>query len=115
MGMSHNTFRKLRQADQHIQDALDAGRQVMHDKLVGRLYERAMGKDQASIAALIFILKAKFGYRDNGDETGEQRPSVIINLPSALPLSSFQPAITVDGNADEANGCHLQVTESRRG
>jgi hypothetical protein len=84
--MSRDTWTRYRNANPEVAAAFEAGRQVMHDALVGKLYEKAMGGDTI---ALIFALKCFFGYRENA-EVPELRAQVVINLPGAAALSDYK-------------------------
>ena len=85
VGVSPPTWARIRDADPDVRAAFDAGRQVMHDALIGKLYEKAMGGDTVS---LIFACKILLGYREN-DAAVEFKPQVTITLPGALPLEKF--------------------------
>ena len=60
--VSEPTWLSLKRDFPEVQAAVDAGRQVMHDALVGKLYEKAMAGDTI---ALLFAMKVMFGYREN--------------------------------------------------
>ena len=86
LGMSAPTWVKCLAEQDEVRAAFDAGRQLLHDALIGKLYERAMsGK---SDACLIFATKVLLGYREN-DVAVEFRPQINITLPGALPLEKF--------------------------
>lgn len=88
--MSEATWIAYKRDHPELVAAIDAGRQVMHDALVGRMYESAMNGDQR---AGEFLLRAVFGYRDQGDPPGEARPQVVINLPGPATLDQYRPAL----------------------
>ncbi len=95
VGVGATTWQRLKHEHPEVQAALDSGRQVMHDALVGKLFERAMKGD---IVPNLFLLKTVFGYRE-GDEPSETRPQITINLPGALPLSAFQ-GVTIEQTSE---------------
>lgn len=103
-GMGHQTFHNLKQQDQSISDALDAGRQQMHDALIGKLYSLAM---KGEIVPLLFILKSRFGYSD-GQQPQDQRPQVIINLPAPASVESYPPAQIIEHDS-------VKALEAKRG
>jgi len=89
VGMSQQVWARQRDAQPEVMEALNAGRQQMHDKLVGKLYAKAMSGDTVS---LLFLLKSRFGYRE-GESAEGARPQVIINLPAAMPtLEQYRAA-----------------------
>lgn len=61
LGMSRDAFRQAKRRDPAVQEALDAGRAVEHDKLVGVLHDAAMA---GHFVPAIFLLKSRFGYRE---------------------------------------------------
>ena len=84
--VSPTTWPRLRDTDPAVNAAFEAGRQQMHDALVGKLYEKAMKGDTV---ALLFSLKVFFGYREN--ELTHDRPQInIINLPGAAPIAEYK-------------------------
>lgn len=86
LGVSGPTWQRIKRDQQEVQDALDAGRQKMHDALIGKLYERAMAGETVP---LLFILKARFGYREGDELGGSAQPQITINLPGAVPLAQY--------------------------
>jgi hypothetical protein len=91
VGVSHQVWARQRVLQPEVADALDAGKQQMHDRLVGKLYAQAM---DGNIVALLFLLKTRFGYREG--EAQDARPQVIINLPTAAPLEQYAPALVAE-------------------
>ncbi len=61
LGIGKDTFKAMRERDPAVQDALEQGRAVEHDALVGNLRAAA---DDGNIVANIFLLKARHGYRE---------------------------------------------------
>ena len=59
--MGKDAFRAAKRRDPAVQDAIDRGRAVEHDKLVGVLHDLAMG---GQYVPAIFLLKARHGYRE---------------------------------------------------
>jgi len=80
-GVHDNTvFLRIRREQPEVQAALDRGRAVEHDKLVGVLFDAAT-KD-GNIVAAMFLLKARHGYKEGEQQT--QQVSVNITLPGAM-------------------------------
>jgi hypothetical protein len=103
VGMCDITWAKYKRDFPATQAALDAGRQIMHDALIGKLYEKAMKGDTVS---LIFACKILLGYRENEVQV-EFKPQINITLPGALPLEKFTTL--------QAEGQKLLAKEARRG
>jgi len=59
--MGKDAFRAAKRRDPAVQDAIERGRAVEHDKLVGVLHDLAMG---GQYVPAIFLLKARHGYRE---------------------------------------------------
>ncbi len=91
LGVSYDTW--LRWKDEHpeIKEALDQGRAIEHDLLVGSLLESAV--KQKNVTAAIFLLKTRHGYREN--EPLDQGPKVQINfeLPGAVDPKTYEAEI----------------------
>lgn len=88
-----STWTKMKVADAKVAEAFAAGRQIMHDALVGKLYERAMAGD---LVPALFLLKTTFGYRE-GDEPSDMRPQITIHLPgSADSVEAYRQGITIE-------------------
>lgn len=80
--INYRTWARLKTEDEHIASALAEARKFEEDELVGLLLDKARAGDTTSI---IFALKGRHGYRDQGAPLGgtEQRVNVTINLPGA--------------------------------
>lgn len=66
LGMSKDAFRSVKRRDPAVQEAIDRGRAVEHDKLVGVLFEQAMS---GQYVPAMFLLKTRHGYRE-GEQVG---------------------------------------------
>ena len=82
LGINYRTWGRLKSEDERIASALAEARKFEEDELVGLLLDKARAGDTTSI---IFALKGRHGYRDQGAPQGgaEQRVNVTINLPGA--------------------------------
>jgi len=97
LGINYRTWSRLKAEDERIAAALGETRKFEEDELVGLLMDKARTGDTTSI---IFALKGRHGYRDQGAPQGgvEKQVNVTINLPAAQPtLSDYMR--TVDGGA----------------
>lgn len=79
-GVSPKTFRRWKNENDEIKEALITARQIEEDALVGILYEKAMDGDRTSA---IFLLKARHGYREGVAAIKADNMNVQINLPGA--------------------------------
>ena len=99
--IARNTWVKVKDRQPEVQAAIDLGRQAMHDALVGKLYERATKGSGDAIAAF-FLLKTRFGYREN-EVPADARPQVTIVLPGAAAVGHYdgkaERVIDVEPNA----------------
>jgi len=98
VNVSEPTWIKRKNDEPALRAAFDAGRQVMHDALVSKLFERAMKGD---IVPALFLLKVVFGYREN-DVPDELRPQVVINIPAALPREEYERKVDRARCSEEA-------------
>jgi hypothetical protein len=89
VGVSNQVWDRQKVEQPEVQAAFHAGRQVMHDALVGKLFERAMKGD---IVPNLFLLKTVFGYRE-GDEPQEVRPQITINMQGTLSPEAYRERI----------------------
>src|SRR3546814_7905942 len=74
----------VRTEDERVAAALAESRKLEEDELVTLLMDKARAGDTTTI---IFALKGRHGYRDQGAPQGggEQRVNIQINLPAAQP------------------------------
>lgn len=73
--MGKDAFRAAKRRDPAVQDAIDRGRAVEHDKLVGVLHYLAMG---GQYVPAIFLLKARHGYREGDAFEANVNLSLVI-------------------------------------
>jgi leucyl aminopeptidase (aminopeptidase T) len=80
--INYRTWTRVRAEDERIASALAETRRFEEEELVSLLMDKARAGDTTSI---IFALKGRHGYRDQGAPQGgtEQRVNVTINLPGA--------------------------------
>lgn len=84
LGVNYRTWMRVRAEDERIASALAETRKVEEEELVSILIDKARAGDTT---ALIFALKGRHGYRDQGapQGTGDPKVNVTINLPAAQP------------------------------
>ncbi|WP_417713990.1 hypothetical protein [Pseudophaeobacter arcticus] len=85
LGMGRDAFRAVRGRQPEVEDALEQGRAVEHDALVGNLRAAA---DEGNIVANIFLLKARHQYREG--EAIEANLSVNVNTGGVLVVPAKQ-------------------------
>ncbi len=90
--VSYNTWLKWRDEYPEIQDALDSGRAIEHDLLVGSLLEAAT--KNKNVTAAIFLLKTRHNYREN-EPLNQGGPNIQINfeLPGAVDPKTYEAEI----------------------
>ena len=80
--MAPRTLRDVKKRDPKLLEAIEIGRAVEHDHLVGQLRKAA---DDGNIVACMFLLKSRHGYNDRGgDAAAMQAVQVNISLPEAM-------------------------------
>ena len=91
--MGKDAFRAAKRRDPAVQDAIDRGRAVEHDKLVGVLHDLAMG---GQYVPAIFLLKARHGYREGDAFEANVNLSVntggVIVVPNKMTMEQFLEA-----------------------
>lgn len=96
--MGKETFRRVRDRQPEVQEALDRGRAIEHDRLVAKLHELAM---DGNVTAVIFALKARHSYREGEPlEGGGSAVQVNINLPSAMTPEDYRKMVDVTPKGD---------------
>lgn len=95
LGINYRTWMRLRDDDERIASALVENRKVEEDELVALLLDKARDGETTS---LIFALKSRHGYRDQGapQSAADARVNVVINLPAAS-ASAEDYSRTIDG------------------
>ena len=87
------TLRACRKRQPEVAEAFERGEAMLHDSLFKVLLDEAHNKDSGKRAiCAMFLLKARFGYRDQGPTTEDPNKSnvqVNINLPASVPLEDF--------------------------
>ena len=95
LGINYRTWMRLRDEDERIAGALAESRRIEEEELVAVLLDKAR---EGETTSLIFALKSRHGYRDQGtpQAAADARVNVVINLPAAS-ASAEEYARTIDG------------------
>lgn len=96
LGINYRTWMRLRDEDERIAGALTETRKIEEEELVALLLDKAR---EGETTSLIFALKSRHGYRDQGahQASADARVNVVINLPAAS-SSVDEYARTIDGS-----------------
>lgn len=93
LGISRSSFGHLRKRDERVQEAYEEGLGAFEYEMVEYLAKAA---EKGNVAAAMFLLKTRCGYRENGDPSEvAPRSNVIINLPASIPMEEYRKAIDV--------------------
>ena len=99
LGVSYQTFQRMRDEHEEVVNALRAGRTIEEDRLVGSLFTLAM---KGNVTAAIFLLKARHSYNDRGGDAAEPRVNVQITLPGARSVEDYARTIETTPVGKEA-------------
>ncbi len=95
-GVSFPTWQRIKGEDAKAVDALEEGRGIEHEALVGALYEQAM---MGNVIAAMFLLKTRHGYREGFTVEHNSNVKITFELPGAL--SPGQYGQVIEGKVDE--------------
>lgn len=88
--MGKDAFRAAKRRDPAVQEAIDRGRAVEHDKLVGVLHDLAM---EGQYVPAMFLLKARHGYREGEQFEANVNLSIdtggVVVLPPKMSMEEF--------------------------
>ncbi len=102
LGMSFETWKRIRDEDEDAQAAWQEARAIECEALSGMLYRQAI--EDKNTTAAIFLLKARHGYRDQGPTDGSSeasRVAVVFNLPAPLSGEQWGKLVEVHPNAQD--------------
>ncbi|MEJ1339417.1 MAG: hypothetical protein RPU34_10420 [Candidatus Sedimenticola sp. (ex Thyasira tokunagai)] len=89
-GVSYNTWMRIKDEDPRALDALEEGRGIEHQKLVGALFEAAM---KGNAIAAMFLLKTRHGYREGFTVEHNSNVKISVELPAALSADQYTRVI----------------------
>ena len=90
LGMAYPAWQRIRDEDERVQMALNAGNSKAHEKVIGKLFERCMEGD---VVACIYLSKIKFGYREGQDVNHQHHVQVTFQMPAALTSDHYEKLI----------------------
>lgn len=98
LGVSDETLQIWMERYPKLQEAMDEGREAEHKVLHNSLFKAAQ---EGKIAAAMFLLKARHGYREGDQSEIANRVSVTFNLPGAVPLEQFKQGRVIEQGGDD--------------
>ncbi|MES9887278.1 MAG: hypothetical protein ABW140_10730 [Candidatus Sedimenticola sp. 6PFRAG1] len=90
LGMAFTTWARIKDEDPKALDALEEGRGIEHEALVGKLFDMAM---KGNVVALLFALKSRHGYREGIAIEHNSNVRVTFDLPGALSTDQYAKVI----------------------
>lgn len=100
--MSVRVWQEIRKEDEKALAAWEAGRAVEHEALLGVLFDKAMS---GNIAAAMFLLKTRFGYREKGDDGSGSADRVTVEFKLPAPLAPEQYVTMLKAHESETGEC----------
>ena len=97
LGCSHDALQSCRNRQPEVQDALDAGRAVMHDELVDILMQQARA---GAFVPAIFLLKSRFGYREGAQLEVNVDLGGVLVVPAELTVQQYLEMKAAAGEID---------------
>lgn len=101
LGMSSRVMRECRKRQPEVEEAFAAGLGGLEHELVHSLLTAAR---KGNVAAAMFLLKCRHGYRETGQTDTAPKVAVQINLPGAMDERAYMhmvDAATQGSSADE--------------
>lgn len=90
LGIDHNTLLRLCDRDPRVAEAYERGRAGLEEWITSALVEKAKSGETV---ALIFLAKARLGWRDRGEDTTTVVTNVQTNAVVAMPLPEIRQRI----------------------
>jgi len=97
VGVSHSTWIRVKKRDEKAVEALERGRAIEHDALVGSLFKTAIErKGKEAVTAAIFLLKTRHGYIDHQKIAAPQnKVEVTFQLPKPFTEEKYRELLDV--------------------
>lgn len=94
LGMSARVMRECRKRQPEVEEAFAEGLGGLEHELIHSLLKAARN---GNVAAAMFLLKCRHGYRETGQTDSAPKVAVQINLPAAMDARAY--AAMVEGEA----------------
>lgn len=95
LGMSGRVFRECRKRQPEVEEALAEGLGGLEHELIHSLLTAAR---KGNVAAAMFLLKCRHGYRETGVNDAAPRIAVQINLPAAMEERTYTRMLEGEGS-----------------
>jgi hypothetical protein len=95
LGMSFDTWLRIKTENEEAKQALEAARAIEKDQLVGMLFDKAMKGDST---AAMFLLKTRHGYLEGKQHVNANQVNVQISVPGSMDAEQYQKKIEVNNN-----------------
>ena len=109
IGITDPTWQRLKREEPSVVEALHRGQEEFHNQLLADVVRMSKSNN---VVAPLFLLKARYGYRE-GDEPQDSKPQVIINLPGSASPEQYLKTITVEHNEPVALPAPAKAKVSR--
>jgi len=100
LGVSRETLNQCRKRQPEVEEAFAEGLGGLEHELVHSLLEAAR---KGQVAAAMFLLKCRHGYRETGQADGGPKVAVQINLPGAMDERAYTKMIEADAHGEAAH------------
>lgn len=101
LGMSGRVFRECRKRQPEVEEALAEGLGGLEHELVHSLLTASR---KGNVAAAMFLLKCRHGYRETGMGDAAPRIAVQINLPAAMEERTYTRMLEGEGSNGPSPG-----------
>jgi hypothetical protein len=98
LGISFDTWLRIKREDETTRDVLEQARMIEHDSLFGVLYEKAVKGDSTSA---MFLLKTRHGYKEGAEVQNNNAVAVQITLPGSMKPEDYIKTMQIN---QEDNG-----------
>ncbi len=110
LGVSPHTLERWRKEHPEIEQAIQQGKKVEHDKLVGKLFELAMA---GNVTCILFALKSRHNYSDQGVPLVENRISINYQLPAAQQPEQYLQALAAEAQVIQPEQAQKLLVDPR--
>ncbi len=100
LGMSARVMRECRKRQPEVEEAFAVGLGGLEHELVHSLLEAAR---KGQVAAAMFLLKCRHGYRETGQADSAPTVAVQINLPAAMEAKAYTAMIEAERQGEASH------------